>query len=230
MAQFVSTARTPGWSARPTVRATSRSEPAPVPCRPGYGFQAQPLPGQPPPRREQPLGDVGAAGGQGPDRFGGGTEQHHQVLVGVRAQDRSGHRQGAVGLGVRGGHQRHSQVHPAAFCASKFCASKVVRRGGSVTCTPPCTGVRGRPADGPGGPRGATGDVDSEDGPAAGCRGGREEEEADRTCDGVPAGRRECRHPALSGALYEGAGEGSAVAGAVAGHSGAQEFRCSARV
>ncbi|GDY80822.1 hypothetical protein SAVCW2_00210 [Streptomyces avermitilis] len=81
-----------------------------------------------------------------------------------------------------------------------------------------------------GGPRGATGDVDSEDGPAAGCRGGREEEEADRTCDGVPAGRRECRHPALSGALYEGAGEGSAVAGAVAGHSGAQEFRCSARV
>ncbi len=176
-----------------------------------HGLQPQSLTCQLPPRREQLFGDVEATRGQGPYGLGSGTEQHHQVLVGVCAQDRPGNdRRRAVGLGVRGGHQTAQPRPPSRALREQgdpqrrlhhvraAAHGRTLTNGGRVR--------RGERGDG---------NVDAEDGADAGCRGGCGE--ADRARDGVPVGQRERRHPALGGGPHEGVGQGGTVAGAVTG-------------
>jgi hypothetical protein len=165
-----------------------------------HAFQAQPLTSQLPPRREQLLGDVGAACGQGPHRLGRGPEQHHQVLVGVLAQDRPGHdRQSSVRLGVRGGTQT-AQPRPPRHVLCKQADPQWrlhhVRAAAYRRTWPSGSrGLRDKRSDG---------DVDAENRTGASGRCGLGE--ADRPRDGVPVGQREGRHAVLGRALDEDTG------------------------
>lgn len=176
-----------------------------------HALQAQARPCQLPPRREQLLGDVDSACGQGPYRLGPRTEQDHQAGVGELAQDRPGHdRQASVRLGVRGGHEAAQPCPPGEGLREQSDPQRRLRhvRAAAYGRTRP-TGCRVGRGDG------GDGDVDTEDGADAGGRGGLGE--ADRARDGVPVGQRERRHPTLDSTPHEGMGEGGAVAGRIAG-------------
>ncbi|GHH16432.1 hypothetical protein GCM10017674_66340 [Streptomyces gardneri] len=87
---------------------------------------------------------------------------------------------------------RRSRAHPAAFFARS-----VTRSGASATCRPPWTGVRRwGAAAGEGLVRG-DGEVDAEDGPDTGGRGGLRE--AHRAGHVVAVGQRQRSDPALRG-------------------------------
>jgi hypothetical protein len=173
-----------------------------------HSFQPQLLSGELPPRREQLLGDVGAAGGQGPHRFGSRAEQHHQVLVGIGAQGGPGHdRRRAVGLGVCGGHQAAQASPPAGVLREQGDPKRRLdhmRTSAHGRTRPTGRGWRGERQDG---------DVDTEDRANAGGRGGGGEASGAR--DGIPVGKRKRRHPALGSALHKSAGEGGTVTGGV---------------
>ncbi|CAM5417650.1 hypothetical protein SLAVM298S_03042 [Streptomyces lavendulae subsp. lavendulae] len=139
---FDSTAGTPSRSARPSVRAASRSEPGPVPGTPQHTASSRRFTPASPrhgtisrsARSGRPADRARTGSESGPNR----TSSSSSAYCPSVSQDTTGGPPAACAADTR----RQSRAHPAALRASS-----VTRSGGSTTCAPPRTGVRDFPVE-----------------------------------------------------------------------------------
>lgn len=192
------------------MRAASRKDPAPVPPPQKDRLQPQPRAGDHPPRREQLLGPVRAAGHQRGHRLRARPHQHDQAptqMLGQLGPRR--HRHPVHRAGVRG---RHDPAQPRP-------AARILRQ----RHPPPRLDHMRTPAHRRPAPRrrlfrfcgGSHRQVDPEDrADPGGRRGPREAHAAGHR---VAVGQRQRADTALGGTAYQVVGERGAVAGRVAG-------------